>query len=49
MLNMDTARMVFEYNEKLGLISLKDDDASLLFQFPGEYKITYILTDQLKN
>jgi hypothetical protein len=49
MFKLDSARLVFHYDDKLGVISLQDDDTSLLFQLPGEYVINYTLFDYLKN
>ncbi len=37
MVKLDSASLVFNYDDKLETISLKDDNKSLLFQFPGEY------------
>lgn len=34
---LDSASLVFNYDDKLEAMSLNDDNRSLLFQFPGEY------------
>ena len=48
-LNLESANMVFNFDNKLGIISLKNDDSSLLFQFPGQYVIKYSLVDKFTN
>ena len=48
-LNLESANMVFNFDDKLGLISLKNDDTTLLFQFPGKYAIKYTLFDRFEN